>query len=87
MLHEKGAKPSRYAMTVKLLEFTGGRPNLKAEIKGDMSCSVVQVLFMLEYPRCVRARIMVMWVMFVGFSSLGFISEYPLYLVSSFPLW
>ena len=74
-------------MTVKLLEFTGGRPNLKAEIKGDMSRSVVQVLFMLEYPRCVRARIMVMWVMFVGFSSLGFISEYPLYLVSSFPLW
>ena len=47
-------------MTVKLPEFTGGRSHLKANINGDMSCLLIQVLFMLEYPRCVRARTVVM---------------------------
>ena len=38
-------------MTVELLELTGGRPNLKADIKGDMLCLLIQVLFMVEYLR------------------------------------
>ena len=35
-------------MTVKLLELTGDRQHIKADIKGNTPCSLIQVLFVLE---------------------------------------